>query len=134
MASFNICRCASLRAAAYAVGLARRQGSELVVVFVATTSGMASSVAATAGAMIQTQQEIADGLRAEVEDASRRLGIRARFVERRGNPYTELIAVAHELRADAIVVGASMQAGHKLVGSLAARLVKDAQWPVTVVP
>jgi nucleotide-binding universal stress UspA family protein len=38
------------------------------------------------------------------------------------------------VRADAIVVGASMKAGHKLVGSLAIRLVRAGKWPVTVVP
>jgi nucleotide-binding universal stress UspA family protein len=32
------------------------------------------------------------------------------------------------------VVGASTHAGHRLVGSLAVRLVKAARWPVTVVP
>jgi nucleotide-binding universal stress UspA family protein len=36
--------------------------------------------------------------------------------------------------ADAVVVGASAHAGHRLVGSLAVRLVKAARWPVTVVP
>ena len=32
------------------------------------------------------------------------------------------------------MVGASAQAGHRLVGSLAVRLVKAGRWPVTVVP
>jgi nucleotide-binding universal stress UspA family protein len=42
--------------------------------------------------------------------------------------------VADEVRADAVVVGASTKAGHRLVGSLAVRLVKAGRWPVTVVP
>jgi nucleotide-binding universal stress UspA family protein len=42
--------------------------------------------------------------------------------------------VAEERKVDAIVVGASTQAGHRLVGSLATRLVRHATWPVTVVP
>ena len=67
-------------------------------------------------------------------EGAERAGISAEFVVRSGNPYKELIGIAHELRVDAIVVGASTQAGHKLVGSLAGRLVKDAAWPVTVVP
>jgi len=37
-------------------------------------------------------------------------------------------------RADAIVVGASLKAGHRLLGSLAVRLVRAGKWPVTVVP
>jgi len=46
----------------------------------------------------------------------------------------ELRRVADEMRADAVVVGASMQAGHRWIGSLAVRLVKAGRWPVTVVP
>jgi nucleotide-binding universal stress UspA family protein len=42
--------------------------------------------------------------------------------------------VADEVHADAVIVGASTKAGHRLVGSLAVRLVKAGRWPVTVVP
>ena len=52
----------------------------------------------------------------------------------RGDPFTELRRVADEIRADGVVVGASAHAGHRLVGSLAVRLVKAARWPVTVGP
>jgi nucleotide-binding universal stress UspA family protein len=51
-----------------------------------------------------------------------------------GDPYREINRVADETRADAIVVGASKQAGHRLIGSLAVRLVRAGKWPVTVVP
>lgn len=124
----------SLRAGAYAAGMARRQGSTLIALYVIPTNTVASGIAATAGALIQAHSETADALRAQVFDAAERLGIRASFVERRGNPYLELVRVAEELRVDGIVVGASMQSGHRLVGSLAGRLVRDAQWPITVVP
>ncbi|MCU1663055.1 MAG: universal stress protein UspA, partial [Pseudonocardia sp.] len=52
----------------------------------------------------------------------------------RGDPFTELARIADEVRADAVVVGASTQAGHRLIGSLAVRLVRAGRWPVTVVP
>ena len=42
--------------------------------------------------------------------------------------------VADEVRADAVIVGASTKAGHRWIGSLAVRLVKAGRWPVTVVP
>jgi nucleotide-binding universal stress UspA family protein len=42
--------------------------------------------------------------------------------------------VAKQVRAEVIVVGASESAGHRLVGSLAVRLVRAGRWPVTVVP
>jgi nucleotide-binding universal stress UspA family protein len=51
-----------------------------------------------------------------------------------GDPYHEITRVAMETRADAIVVGASLKAGHRLMGSLAVRLVRAGKWPVTVVP
>lgn len=54
------------------------------------------------------------------------------FLAVRDDPFTELGRVADEIRADA--VGASAHAGHRLVGSLAVRLAKATQWPVTVVP
>ena len=62
------------------------------------------------------------------------LGISITFVAARGDPFTEIRRIADEVRADAIVVGASAQAGHRFVGSLAVRLVRAGKWPVTVVP
>jgi nucleotide-binding universal stress UspA family protein len=124
----------SIRAAAYAAGMARRQGAHLIALYVATTSPMAAQMASTAAAMIQTQDEIGRQLRATVLEGARHVGIDVEFVMRRGNPYRELIAVANELRVDAVVVGASLQSGRRFVGSLAGRLVRDATWPITVVP
>ena len=62
------------------------------------------------------------------------LGIDAVFVDREGNPFTEIVRLADELHADAVIIGASSKAGHRFVGSLAVHLVKAAHWPVTVVP
>jgi nucleotide-binding universal stress UspA family protein len=124
----------SMRAGAYAAGLARRQGSHLIALYVASTSPLAAQLAATAAAMIQTQDEIARQLRDAVLEGAKLIGIDAEFVLRRGNPYRALITVANELRVDAVVVGASGQSGRRFVGSLAGRLVRDATWPVTVIP
>ncbi len=124
----------SMRAGAYAGGLARRQGSHLIALYVMPTDGMAAQVVATAGALLETQGEIADQLRTVVREGAEHVGVDAEFVVRRGNPYRELLAVADELRVDAIVVGASTQSGRRFVGSLAGRLVRHAAWPVTVVP
>jgi len=124
----------SMRAGAYAAGLARRQGSRLIALYVAPTMAMAGQLAATAAAMMQTQREIATGLQRQVTDGARLVGIQAEFVLRHGNPYRELLKVAAEFRVDAVVVGASTTSGRRFVGSLAGRLVRDARWPVTVVP
>ncbi|HEV7204978.1 MAG TPA: universal stress protein [Jatrophihabitans sp.] len=124
----------SMRAGAYAAGLARRQGARLITLYVVPTSTIAVQSAATAGAMMQAQHEIGEEIRQAVIDGSKHIGITVDFVLRQGNPYRELIAVATEMRVDAVVVGASTQSGRRFVGSLAGRLVRDAAWPVTVVP
>jgi nucleotide-binding universal stress UspA family protein len=98
------------------------------------SAGLGAGVAATMGAMAEVHAGIAAEVQAQLEEASRRLGIRSTFVRRDGNPYVELVRAAEELRVDAVVVGASTSAGHRFVGSLAGRLVRDAKWPVTVVP
>lgn len=124
----------SLRAGAYAAGLARRQGATLIAVYVMPTSSLSAATPATAGAVIQVHHEISEDLRRTLAEGAERLGIDAKFVLRRGNPYREIISVAEELRVDALVVGASTQSGRRFVGSLAGRLVRDAAWPITVVP
>ena len=128
----------SLRAGAYAAGLARRQGARLVCVYVEQVSALFGAAAgAGAGAIAAQEQaldEIAAELRREAEEGAGRLGVAMEFVVARGDPYTELKRVADEMRADAVVVGASTKAGHRWVGSLAVRLVKTGRWPVTVVP
>jgi len=127
----------SLRAAAYAAGLARRQGAKVTVVFVAPIASLGAGTPGGA-AMIATQrqatQEIAEDMRRRAEEASGYLGISITFIAVEGDPYTELRRIADEIRADAVVVGASAKAGHRLIGSLAVRLVRAGRWPVTVVP
>jgi nucleotide-binding universal stress UspA family protein len=124
----------SMRAASYAAGLARRQGSELVVVFVAAPPVLAS-LAPGVGSQIQNAlDELAAELRREIGSNAEELGVPLTFLGRRGDPYAELRSAADEVRADMVVVGASSQAGHRLVGSIATRLVRSGHWPVVVVP
>lgn len=124
----------SMRAGAYAAGLARRQGARVVCLYVAQITGAAAGVPAAVGALMQMHESVAAELRATVAAQAPVLGVDVTFVERRGDPYTEIVRLAKELRVDAVVVGASAQTGHRFVGSLALRLVRDARWPITVVP
>jgi nucleotide-binding universal stress UspA family protein len=124
----------SVRAGAYAAGLSRRQHALLVVVYVAPGPGLADLVPGAAGTMVETRQLLVDDLRRQVEEGARYVGVTAQFVATHGDPFTELSRIATELRADAVVVGTSTHAGHRLVGSLALRLVRAGRWPVTVVP
>ena len=128
----------SLRAAAYAAGLARRQHTKLIAVYARTSPTTLLTLADHSGlatnAVLQTQDELENQLRTELERQSEVWGVDARLVVRRGDPFTLLAAVAKETRAEAVVVGSSAGVGHRIAGSLAIRLVKYGRWPVTVVP
>jgi nucleotide-binding universal stress UspA family protein len=126
----------SWRAASYANGLARRQGSRVTVVYVASSGALARMAGDAAGTMVmaEVQQEIGADLRGQVVRLAAERGVDTEFMVVGGDPFTELRRVAREVRADAVVVGASERAGHRFVGSLATRLVRAACWPVTVVP
>ena len=127
----------SLRAAAYTAGLARRQRARVIAVYVAPVGGVA--LASPAGpSVLMAENEAYDEVAKELADRADRmaseLGISVTFIMARGDPYHEITRLAKETRADAIVVGASLKAGHRLMGSLAVRLVRAGKWPVTVVP
>ena len=127
----------SLRAGAYATGLARRQGARLVCVYVEQLTGLFAASAAGAAVIAARDEALAEtaaNLRQRAEEYAEAMGMPLTFVTARGDPYTELRRVADEVRADAVIVGASTKAGHRWVGSLAIRLVKAGRWPVTVVP
>ena len=124
----------SWHAVAYAAGMARRQGSRLLVVYAVGPSAMAAW-APSAGVMIeQSLEEGAEELRQELESQRGWHELGAEFRVERGEAFAVLCRVAEAERADAVIVGASAQAGHRLVGSLAVRLVRSGRWPVTVVP
>ncbi|MET7397414.1 universal stress protein [Dactylosporangium sp. NPDC005572] len=124
----------SMRAGAYAAGLARRQRARLVVVYVTGVPAASRLVAEAAGAVEQAAAEATEDMRRQVEQGALHAGVNAEFIAVRGDPYQEIVRVAGELRADAVVVGSSRHFGHRFVGSLAVRLVKAGRWPVTVVP
>ncbi|MEV5505625.1 universal stress protein [Streptomyces orinoci] len=125
----------SWRAAAYAAGLARRQHALLALVYV---QPILAGGAALGAPVVELTEEVAEELLAEIRATSERLHgvhqVRWEFHTFRGDPYTGLVQAADDLKADAVVVGASEQAGHRIVGSVAVRLVKAGRWPVTVVP
>ncbi|MGW1777545.1 universal stress protein [Streptomyces sp. NPDC002143] len=125
----------SLRAAAYAAGLARRQHALLALVYV---QPVMATGAAFGAPVTEATDAIAEELVAQIQQATEQMrgifDVRWEFRTFRGDPYNGLVKAADELKADAVVVGASEQAGHRIVGSVAVRLVKAGRWPVTVVP
>ncbi|WP_051967250.1 universal stress protein [Kitasatospora mediocidica] len=125
----------SYRAAAYGAGLARRQGALVAFVYVQPVQAAGAMMGVAVDAITQ---EVAEGLLAEIRQAVERLGdprsLRWEFRTFHGDPYHELAKAADDLRADAVVVGVSEHVGHRIVGSVAVRLVRAGRWPVTVVP
>ena len=128
----------SMRAAAFAAGTARRQGARLVAVYVREGSGAWSPGVDMGGHLAAMAVEAQDGIEAEVRrellDPRFADGLAVELVVRRGDPLREIAAVAGEAGADAVVVGASTTLAHRVVGSIAVRLVRLGRWPVTVVP
>lgn len=125
----------SLRAVAYAAGLARRQNALLALVYVQPVipAGAALGVPVS-GTTEEIAEELVREIRASAERVKDLWRIRWEFHTFRGDAYAGLVQAADELTADAVVVGASESAGHRFVGSVAVRLVKAGRWPVTVVP
>lgn len=125
----------SLRALSYAGGLARRQRALLAVVYVQPVLAAGAVLGAP---VAETTDEIAEDLMKQVRDAAERVKgifeVRWEFHTFRGDAYNGMVKAADELKADAVVVGSSEQAGHRFIGSVAIRLVKAGRWPVTVVP
>ena len=117
----------SLRAAWYAAGLARRQGAKVTAVFVAPIASFGAATpggAELAAAQRESVRQTADSLRHRAEEGARDLGIPLTFIVAEGDAYAEIRRIADEIRADAVVIGASTKAGHRLIGSLAVRLVR----------
>ncbi|MFC5750020.1 universal stress protein [Actinomadura rugatobispora] len=125
----------SMRAGAYAWGLARRNDSRLILVHVSPVSSISTLTPGGATALLEAADEIAREIRDELQQAIERgPAVRHELVQERGDAATVLARIADDNRADMVIVGASMQAGHRLIGSVAVRLVRAGRWPVTVVP
>ncbi|MGN8244908.1 universal stress protein [Cellulomonas soli] len=127
----------SMRAAAYAVGTARRQGARLVFVYARSPGGGIGAMMDTTGAgqaAALTEQDRTEAMLREMQQQAAAHGTRSELVVRTGDPFGVLSQVAREVRADSLVVGSSTSLGHRIAGSLAVRLVRKARWPVTVVP
>jgi nucleotide-binding universal stress UspA family protein len=124
----------SLRAAAYAAGLARRQRSRLLAVYVSRIPASAAAAPGGAAAVSETFDQIAADLEQLMRSRTAETGVAGEFRSVRGDPLAELTRNAEQAHADAVVVGASEHLGHRIVGSLATRLVRAGKWPVIVVP
>jgi nucleotide-binding universal stress UspA family protein len=123
----------SWRALHYAIGLARRQASRVVAVYVSHTPAIAyaaPAVPAIAGLRCGFPPDLASA----VEALGREHSVGVTLVAASGDPVSAITAAAADHRVDLIVVGASTKAGHRVFGSTALRAVRARCCPVTVVP
>jgi nucleotide-binding universal stress UspA family protein len=124
----------SMRAASYAAGLARRQGSHLVLAYVARPPLYPPLEPYGAAAVVATVRDEARELWRTLARETALSDVRADFLVALGDPYRELNRLAEDFRADLLVVGASECLRRRLRGSLATRLVGARRRPVVVVP
>ena len=126
----------SLHAEAWAENLARKQGSRLLCLFVETHPAFAETALSTGAAIPMDfgQGELANEIFEQIRVDATAHHMHPEFLLRCGDPATEIERVADQFRVDAVVVGASTKARHRLIGSVARRLVHTGRWPVTVVP
>jgi nucleotide-binding universal stress UspA family protein len=128
---------ASLRAGAYAAGMARRQSSRLTVVFARSVGPTAptaydptgAALTAHAGKMDYVEHQLVE----QIESSP--WAIDAHLEVRVGPPGRVITALADEVRAEAIVVGCPRRTGLLMPGvSLPVQLMRARRWPVIVVP
>ena len=120
----------SWRALHYAIGLARREASRIVVVYAIRLP--ATSYAAPG--VLYAINDLSAQLGGDVEALGRAHGIDITFVTSDRDPVTALTTATIAHRADLIVVGASEKTTHRFFGSTATRTIKTRCCPVTVVP
>ena len=125
---------ASRNALAYAAGMARRLERPLLVVYV-TARGIYCEP--LSGQVIRTasdHEQISRWLLAELDQVCDAGDLQVRTTTRCGTPARELAAAAAQYSADALVIGASSQAWHQVIGSVPGWLARHVRCPLIVVP
>jgi nucleotide-binding universal stress UspA family protein len=124
----------SRNALAYAVGVARRLGRTLLVVYVTSPGVYCEPMSGQIIAPVRDSAATHRWLLAELDEICDRTGIDVRIVTRQGSPAKELAAAADEFSADALVIGAPERLWHQFTGSVPGWLARHAHCPVIVVP
>ena len=125
---------ASMRAAVYAAGLARRERCRLVVAHVLSPGPFEWAVLGGGALLVELRAELSRTVEDEVRALTDDCPGPVTFVSRLGRPTDCLSAIADEVRADVVVVGVSRGWRRWCGVSVAAGLVRIGRWPVVVVP
>lgn len=124
----------SERALSYAVGMARRSGSALIIVHVANRLPATVWSGCEPPVFVDVPDHRTEVLGLELACADHLTEVPWILVERGGDICHELEEVGREYEADAIVVGGTHGLIGKILGSVAGRLARRAQRPVVVIP
>ncbi|MGW7098921.1 universal stress protein [Streptomyces sp. NPDC054838] len=124
----------SERALAYAIGMARRSGSGLIIVHVANRLPTTVWAGCEPPVFVDVPDHRTEVLGLELACADYLTEVPWILVERGGDICHELEEVGREYSADAIVVGSTHGIVGRIFGSVAGRLAKRAQRPVVVIP
>jgi nucleotide-binding universal stress UspA family protein len=121
-------------AIAYAAGMAKRQGRPLLVVYAISPGIYSSPLAGHVMGLQENIKSLERWLLGELDELTDRTGLEVYVRTRLGHPAWELAAVATELSADALVIGASARFWHRTRGSVPGWLARHARCPVIIVP
>jgi nucleotide-binding universal stress UspA family protein len=132
---------ASWDALYWACGEVRRLRGRALAVFVSASVepeiAMAAAVGFDAGEFAAVADRAsaakAGQLWSEVQRRGAGQEIELAFIHARGDPANELLQVAEAVGADAIAVGRSTKARHRLAGSLGRRLIAKRRAPIIVI-
>ncbi|NBM18272.1 universal stress protein [Streptomyces sp. GC420] len=124
----------SERALAYAIGMAGRSGSGLIIVHVANRLPTTVWAGCEPPVFVDVPDHRTEVLGLELACADYLAEVPWILVERGGDICHELEEVGREYSADAIVVGSTHGIVGRIFGSVAGRLAKRAQRPVIVIP
>lgn len=124
----------SERALAYAIGLARRSTSGLIIVHVANRLPTTVWAGCEPPVFVDVPDHRTEVLGLELACADHLGEVPWILVERGGDICHELEEVGREYSADAIVVGSTHGLVGRVFGSVAGRLARRAQRPVIVIP
>ncbi len=118
----------------YAAGQARRNSVGLVGAYVRRHSSLSVCVPGLWGYCAAVEDEIAAEAERYLTECCRGAGLPHGFVVLDGPPARQIRRLADELRASALVVGASERSAHRIYGSLAVTVARNADRPVIIVP
>jgi universal stress protein A len=128
----------SLRALEYALALAERFGSKIVLLHVVEPAVYPENYLVASPALDETNQNLLESARERLQELRhKRIGhrIQAETLVRMGRAHSEIPDTAKALGADLIVLGTHGYTGlkHALLGSTAERVVRQGPCPVLTV-